>query len=630
MQGSPSSRSAQGERDHTVRGVCGDGNVRPIERTAPDRVEHYRRPVERPFLASERGRVTVLFGGLTGAHDRLIQSVFESCGYRAQALPQADLEACHIGRQYCNNGLCNPAYFTIGTLIRHLQQLEAAGLARPEIVDRYVFFTASSCGPCRFGMYESEYRLALRNAGFEGFRVLVFQQDHGLKADTGEPGLKFTLHFGLAAANAHDARRCPSGVRARAAAVRNRTPGAPTRGSRMRCGSRVGWRWPPGGARGRPGAALAARRSWARAPPTSCSGSRQPVRRSLPSHDPRVPRATRRWRSIGSGQAGREDHRRVLGADDRRGRQLPDVPFPRARRGARAGRAGRRMGDVSAAVGAGRLLRRRGLSIPRHGPPLARAAAHVREDRGILWRLAAHRGGRAHLSQPLRPDPPPAGGAARLLDSRELVRLAEPYYRQFARGGEGHLEVGKNIHYTHAPGAHMVLSLKPFGCMPSTQSDGVQASLLARFPDMLFLPIETGAEGELARRAACRSCWSRRAPARRRSSSRRWRHGPLAGRDSRVCGRSSGAEQAGYLVPHRPASRASRRTSCCTSRSHGAPRRRVVPSAWGMRALMECIVSGLCVPGPGHRFGGDQGGRHPRGRAGADLAHYVRHESRPE
>jgi hypothetical protein len=43
----------------------------------------------------------------------------------------------------------------------------------------------------------------------------------------------------------------------------------------------------------------------------------------------------------------------------------------------------------------------------------------------------------------------------------------------------------------------MVLSLKPFGCMPSTQSDGVQSSLLARFKDMTFLPIETGSEGEL-------------------------------------------------------------------------------------------------------------------------------------
>jgi hypothetical protein len=29
-------------------------------------------------------------------------------------------------------------------------------------------------------MYEAEYRLALRNSGFDGFRVLLFQQSGGL------------------------------------------------------------------------------------------------------------------------------------------------------------------------------------------------------------------------------------------------------------------------------------------------------------------------------------------------------------------------------------------------------------------------------------------------------------------
>jgi hypothetical protein len=121
---------------------------------------------------------------------------------RPQQQRRVDLAACHVGRQYCNNGLCNPAYFTIGNLLRYLQGLEASGLSREEIVDRYVFFTAGSCGPCRFGMYEAEYRLALRNAGFDDFRVLLFQQGDGVKADTGEPGLKLSLHLGLGAANA--------------------------------------------------------------------------------------------------------------------------------------------------------------------------------------------------------------------------------------------------------------------------------------------------------------------------------------------------------------------------------------------------------------------------------------------
>jgi hypothetical protein len=43
----------------------------------------------------------------------------------------------------------------------------------------------------------------------------------------------------------------------------------------------------------------------------------------------------------------------------------------------------------------------------------------------------------------------------------------------------------------------MVLSLKPFGCMPSTQSDGTQSAVMNHFKDMIFLPIETSGEGEI-------------------------------------------------------------------------------------------------------------------------------------
>ena len=89
-----------------------------------------------------------------------------------------------------------------GHLIKYLKGLEAQGLTRQQIVDSYVFFTAGSCGPCRFGMYEAEYRLAVENAGFRGFRILLFQQDDGINAASGEAGLKFGVDFGLGAFNA--------------------------------------------------------------------------------------------------------------------------------------------------------------------------------------------------------------------------------------------------------------------------------------------------------------------------------------------------------------------------------------------------------------------------------------------
>ena len=139
-----------------------------------DRPAHFHRPVERAFTAEERDQVTILFGGFTWKHEDFIRAVFRGCGYRCEKLPDPDVAAFQIGKEYGNNGQCNPTYFTVGNLIQYLRSLEG-GLSRQQILDNYVFFTAGSCGPCRFGMYESEYRIALKNAGFDGFRVLLFQ-----------------------------------------------------------------------------------------------------------------------------------------------------------------------------------------------------------------------------------------------------------------------------------------------------------------------------------------------------------------------------------------------------------------------------------------------------------------------
>ena len=85
----------------------------------------------------------------------------------------------------------------------------------------------------------------------------------------------------------------------------------------------------------------------------------------------------------------------------------------------------------------------------------------------------------------------------RLVPQRVLARMAHPFYHSLARGGEGHLEVAKNVYYTTHGLCHMVLALKPFGCMPSSQSDGVQSAVVNRFREMIFLPIETSGEGEI-------------------------------------------------------------------------------------------------------------------------------------
>lgn len=44
--------------------------------------------------------------------------------------------------------------------------------------------------------------MALDNAGFGGFRVLLFSQNDGIKAQSGEPGLKLSVDFGMGMLNA--------------------------------------------------------------------------------------------------------------------------------------------------------------------------------------------------------------------------------------------------------------------------------------------------------------------------------------------------------------------------------------------------------------------------------------------
>src|SRR3989338_592974 len=112
---------------------------------------HFHKPVERPFTKAERGKTTLLFGGLTWKHEKLVHASFEGLGYNTEVIPTPDVAAFQLGKEYGNNGQCNPTYFTVGNLVQDLQRLEEKGLTKKEIIDRYIFLTAGACGPCRFG-----------------------------------------------------------------------------------------------------------------------------------------------------------------------------------------------------------------------------------------------------------------------------------------------------------------------------------------------------------------------------------------------------------------------------------------------------------------------------------------------
>ncbi|MEE8433504.1 MAG: 2-hydroxyglutaryl-CoA dehydratase, partial [bacterium] len=140
------------------------------------------------FTRDQRERTTILLSGLTDAHEVFLVAALNGLGYRARRLDCPDNEAMWVGKEFGSRGMCNPSYFTVGNLLKFLRHLhEEQGLSKPEIMERYLMLTVNGCGPCRFGMYLTEYRKALRDSGFEGFRVLLLGQTL-INQDLGEGG----------------------------------------------------------------------------------------------------------------------------------------------------------------------------------------------------------------------------------------------------------------------------------------------------------------------------------------------------------------------------------------------------------------------------------------------------------
>jgi predicted nucleotide-binding protein (sugar kinase/HSP70/actin superfamily) len=476
-----------------------------VELSAPyPRTGHYHCPPERPFTAEERDQVTILFGGFTWKHERFIEAILRASGYRCQMLPTPDVASFTFGREFGNNGQCNPTYFTIGNLIKFLRSQEDLGYSRREIEDKFIFFTAGSCGPCRFGMYESEYRLALDNAGYQRFRIVLYQAEQAIKAAADNPGLKFTLDFNLGALNMLNLGDVFNDLSYRIRPYES-VPGSTDRAieevvdqlshfletrRRFEVLERAP-RWLAAPLRSTPklqGFFNATGKILDHLYSAEFVGHLQAARRRLDEVEvdytrvkPVVKIVGEFWAQLTEGDGnfnmfsflegeGAQVHVDSIGGwisyllhQSRIGMEASkglDDPYPEAR----WWQCGKRLANT--------WKYRRKWSLLRLSE--------------VLWSYLY-----ARTSRLL------GGITPRLLSQRELARLAHPFYHSLARGGEGHLEVGKNVYYTTRGLCHMVLALKPFGCMPSSQSDGVQSAVVNRFPEMIFLPVETSGEGAL-------------------------------------------------------------------------------------------------------------------------------------
>jgi predicted nucleotide-binding protein (sugar kinase/HSP70/actin superfamily) len=411
---------------------------------------------------SERDKVTLLIGGLTQAQDFLAEGAFRGLGYKVEHMELANNEGLQTGKEFGNRGQCNPTYFTVGTLVKHLIDLrDKHGMSTEDILKNYVFFTAGACGPCRFGMYVTEYRKALRDAGFEGFRVMLFQQQGGLSQASGDDvGIDLSPTFFIALIQAIVAGDVLNalGYRIRPYEVEAGATNRALEESKKLCYE-----------------ALYQRKNIFAAL-YQCRKLLAAVKVDRTRPKPKVSIIGEFWAMTTEGD-GNYHLQRFLESEGAEN----DIQLTTAwilynvwevARDTRERKVLRVSDDTSSGL-------------------------RDMDGFDVAQRMATLKLAEWGLRLGFQAFALPAGLHDYHLPDMDLVaEVADQYYSTTLRGGEGHMEVGKLILNTVMSKAHMTLSVKPFGCMPSSGvSDGVQSLITARYPGTIFCAVETSGDG---------------------------------------------------------------------------------------------------------------------------------------
>jgi predicted nucleotide-binding protein (sugar kinase/HSP70/actin superfamily) len=414
---------------------------------------------------AERGHVTILQSGLTAAQDFLVEGALSGLGYKVQYFGMADNSGLQVGKEFGNRGQCNPTYFTVGNLVKHLIHLrDDEGMSAKQIIDNYVFLTAGACGPCRFGMYVTEYRKALRDAGFDGFRVMLFQQTGGLSQATGEDvGLEMNPPFFVGIVKA---LVCGDVLNALGYRIRPYEVVAGETNRVMEEAKRILYK----ALNEQTNIFVALRR---------CKRlfEKIEVDRLRPRAKTSIIGEFWAMTTEGDGNYHLQKFLESEGAEN-------DIQLTTAwllYNIWEVARDTRERRDLRAADHDGKA------SLGKLGE----------DELAVAKRLATMRLAEKVLRVGFQAFALPLGLYDYHLPDMDLVaEVAKEFYSNDLRGGEGHMEVGKLIVNTVRSKAHMTVSVKPFGCMPSSGvSDGVQSLITARHPGTIFCAVETSGDG---------------------------------------------------------------------------------------------------------------------------------------
>jgi len=423
-------------------------------------IPQWREPPPTPFTREERKSTTIWLTGLSRNHDVFISAAARGLGYIMRPLPLPDNSALKVGKEYGNRGQCNPTYYTAGALIAKLRALESGGATRESIVRDNVFLTAGSCGPCRFGMYTTEYRKALREAGFGGFRILQLRQEDIASGDLAASGLEINLQFVVAIVKGIIAADVLNllGNRIRPYEVN----AGQTDAAFNDCSDLIV------AAFERRGSVLKALRK--------CRMLLReiPVDRVKPKPVVCVIGEIWAMSTEGDGNYGLHRFLEDEGAEVLTQplfnwllyliwEQKRDIAIRRRLRG--------------------EDLARRGLS----GKSPRRRMILATMIEGLIRQTIRSFAFAVGLSRPY------------IINVDQMAATAHKYYNSEIRGGEGFMEVGKYLNAAEHNLAHLVVSVKPFGCLPSSGvSDGIQSLVSARCPNTAFYAVETTGDGQVS------------------------------------------------------------------------------------------------------------------------------------
>lgn len=414
-----------------------------------------------PWLKKDKQKVTILYSFVERRKSYFLRAFFKRRGYHAVDMGDHIKDDLRIAKEWGNRMQCNPMYFTCGSMLRHLFEVERkTGLSKEQIAKQHIFLCGGGqCGPCRYGLYPQEYLKAANAAGFKNLRILIFSSEIGKTSDSKNHAFRFDMSFRVSMAHAIILSDLLH-------------------------------------------AAECALRPYAEDPAEVDQVLKEAEEAILKALESRayLLKVAAAVKKAGKRFAAVKRHSEPLPLIFVTGEFFANLAHNDGNYHLR-----RFISDEGCEVMPGSFTQRMFYDNWRRTVEAKRGLRYAKDDAEAKhWKkvLKKQRVSSTVIQYLYRKyeaalNPAAFGARTELMDLDELAEVARELYHPEIFGGEGNLEIGEALHL--AGKVDGFISSKPFGCMPSSGvSDGVQAKVMAMHPELNFLSIETSGDNDVS------------------------------------------------------------------------------------------------------------------------------------